>query len=188
MRAKRLAIIVSALTTLSLGLYTLNPSGTASLDFRGRVFGIVPFHIPSTSMEPTINPGDYILVSTYAYKNHPIETKDVIVFQYPKDPSREYVKRVIGLAGDTVLILNDIVHINGNPIEEPYIQNKHQTKTKPSTRKLEWRVPDGHVFVLGDNRHNSSDSRNWGAVSQGAIVGQVAYIINARTRTIRSDE
>jgi len=98
MRAKRLVIIVFALTTLSLGLYTLNPSGTASLDFRGRVFGIVPFHIPSTSMEPTINPGDYILVSTYAYKNHPIDTKDVIVFQYPKDPSREYVKRVIGLA------------------------------------------------------------------------------------------
>jgi signal peptidase I len=94
----------------------------------------------------------------------------VIVFKYPPDPSREpYIKRVIGLPGDLVRIENGSVSINGKLLSEPYL-------TVATQQGGEWRVPQGNLFVMGDNRNNSSDSRAWGMVPLENVIGKALVI------------
>jgi len=121
------------------------------------------------SMLPTLQSHQYVLVNRLAYKLGNPQTGDVIVFHYPRDPQQEYIKRVIGLPGDRVQIANGEVRVNGQLIDEPYIAAAPIYQT-------EWNVPADSLFVLGDNRNNSSDSHNWGPVPIDYVVGKAILV------------
>lgn len=121
------------------------------------------------SMLPTLQSHQYVLVNRLAYRLGSPRSGDVIVFHYPRDPEQEYIKRVIGLPGDRVQIANGEVMVNGMLIDEPYIADAPLYQT-------EWTVPENSLFVLGDNRNNSSDSHNWGPVPLEYVVGKAVLI------------
>ena len=174
-----------------------------------RSFLVEPFRIPSNSMMPTLLTGDFILVNKFSYGirlpvlNSKIismgepERGDVVVFRYPKDPSIDYIKRVVGLPGDKVGYYNKIVYINGEPAgqvpagvyigvgsgismsgaserQEQLGDALHDILVMPRTPGLEgeYLVGEDEYFVMGDNRDNSNDSRYWGAVPESNLVGK----------------
>ncbi len=193
-----------------------------------RSFLFEPFKIPSGSMIPTLLVGDFILVNkfTYGIRLPVINTKiidinqpsrgDVMVFRYPEDPSLDYIKRVVGLPGDTVAYQNKKLSINGKPVEAERISDflhaerlyyseqyseklgevEHQVLNDtdapafiPGVGSFPYRenctynasgvtckVPDGHYFMMGDNRDNSRDSRAWGFVPEKNIVGKAFFV------------
>ncbi|HSF83272.1 MAG TPA: signal peptidase I [Anaerolineales bacterium] len=121
------------------------------------------------SMEPTMNNGEFVLVNRLAYKLGAPELGDVIVFHFPVDPEQEYIKRVIGLPGDQVVVANNQVTVNDAILNEPYI-------AAPPNYQGSWIVPEEHLFVLGDNRNNSSDSHSWGPVPMTNVVGKAVFV------------
>ncbi len=125
--------------------------------------------VENISMEPTLMPGEFILVNKMAFKMGDIHRGDIIVFHYPQDPRQDYIKRVIGVAGDTVSVRNGKVYVNNQSLTEPYIA------AAPSYTGS-WTVPDGQLFVLGDNRNQSSDSHSWGFVPDDNIVGKALVV------------
>jgi signal peptidase I len=125
--------------------------------------------VDGASMEPTLVTGEYVIVNRISYKLGSPQRGDIIVFHYPKDPSQEYIKRVIGLPGDEVEVKNGIVYVNGQALDESYLKVK---TNYPGT----WRVPQGQLFVLGDNRNNSSDSHDWGTVPMDYVVGKAVLV------------
>jgi len=173
-------------------------------------FIVQAFQIPSESMENTLLVGDYLLVNKLCYGGtglgdhllpyQKIARRDIIVFHYPVDPQQHFVKRVIGLPGDRLRMVNKKVLINGKPIDEPYVHflepaNNLYRDDFPRTdipaanmegswwlqmRKLvedgELIIPQGHYFVMGDNRDDSQDSRYWGFVPQENIIGRPLVI------------
>ena len=126
--------------------------------------------VESISMQPTLHAGNFVLVNKVAYKMGSPERGDVIVFRYPPDPEQvPYIKRVIGLPGDTVSIYDGKVYVNDQLMVEPYIAS--------STRQGgEWTVPGNSLFVMGDNRNNSSDSRSWGMVPMENVIGKALVV------------
>jgi signal peptidase I len=157
-----------------------------------RTFVVQAFKIPSGSMKPTLLVGDHILVNKFLYGiKIPFTTKtlipisepergDVIVFIYPVDPDKDFIKRVIGLPGDNIEILGEKVLINGKPYDDKY--GFYSSKDHKSARVAEkshigpLTVPEGHLFVMGDNRNHSYDSRFWGFVPLPSVKGK-AFII-----------
>jgi len=125
--------------------------------------------VDGRSMEPTLKSGQFVLVNKLAYKIGSPQYGDIIVFHYPRNPDQEYIKRVIGLPGDLVEIKAGQVFVNDQLIEEPYILNE-------PTYQDRVRVPVNALFVLGDNRNNSSDSHTWGAVPLESVVGKAILI------------
>lgn len=123
------------------------------------------FRIEGSSMLPTMHEGEYVLINKLAYYLDDPRRGDIIVLQYPRDPSRDFIKRVIGLPGDRVEIREQAVFVNGVQLVEPYI-------SAPPNYTGEWTVPDDQFFVLGDNRNNSSDSHSWGYVPRHEIIGR----------------
>jgi len=157
-----------------------------------RAFVVQAFKIPSSSMEPTLLVGDHILVNKFIYGiripytniklfewNKP-KRGDVIVFIYPRDESKDFIKRVIGTEGEKVDIVRNKILINEKEIDDPwgvYIDRPDWTRFPGSSGKYEHvTVPKDHLFVLGDNRDNSQDSRYWGFVNLKAVKGK-AFII-----------
>ncbi|KAB2954426.1 signal peptidase I [Heliorestis acidaminivorans] len=140
------------------------------LAFMIRYFLFQPFYIPSGSMEPTLKPYDRIIVSKMSFWFSEPERGDVIVFRYPLDPSRDFVKRVIALEGETVEIRNNQLLINNEVIDEPYLPPLVMRDYGPT------KVSEGHLFVLGDNRNHSDDSRFWGFVPEEYLVGKSVLI------------
>lgn len=170
-----------------------------------RSFLVEPFQIPSGSMLPTLLVGDFILVNKFSYGIRlPVagtkvvalgdpERGDVMVFRYPVDKKTNYIKRVVGVPGDTISYRNKILYINSKQVEETHIANlppmqlfeeqlgevSHQIFKAPRARtgkEGEWVVPEGHYFMMGDNRDNSNDSRYWGLVPDEMIVGKAFAI------------
>jgi signal peptidase I len=125
--------------------------------------------VDGSSMEPSLQSGEFVIVNRLAYKLGDPEYGDVVVFHFPGDPGQEYIKRVVGLSGDTVKVLDGAVYINDKPIDEPYIAANPRYQGK-------WEVPSNHIFVLGDNRNNSSDSHNWGAVPMENVIGEAFFV------------
>jgi len=121
------------------------------------------------SMIPTLQDGEFVLVSKVNYSFGNVERGDIIVFHYPADPKQELIKRVIGLPGDTVSVQNGTVSVNGQLLSEPYIA------AAPAYSGA-WTVPDGQLFVLGDNRNDSSDSHAWGFLPFEKVVGKAVVI------------
>ncbi len=125
--------------------------------------------VENISMQPTLHEGEFLLINKLAYKFGQYHRGDIIIFHYPLDPSEDYIKRVIGLPGDQVLVENNQVYVNGEQLIEPYIASPpHYTNT--------WTVPEGQLFVLGDNRNQSSDSHSWGFVPEKLVVGKAMVI------------
>lgn len=124
--------------------------------------------IPSESMLPTLHVGDYLLVEKLSIKTSGIQHGDIIVFNAPPASERKdvLIKRVIGLPGDNIAIKQGTVYINGAPLNEPYILEKAEHDFKPFT------VPENSVFVMGDNRNNSYDSRFYGTVPVSNVIGK----------------
>lgn len=134
-------------------------------------FVVQAFYIPSGSMEPTLMVDDRILVAKFVYRFEPVHRGDVVVFRYPLNPQRDFVKRVIGLPGDRVQLQDGVVHLDGNVLSEKgYTIKPDFGNYGPVT------VPASHYFVLGDNRNNSEDSRFFGYVPGGNVIGKAIFI------------
>ena len=123
------------------------------------------FRIEGDSMEPNLHNGEYVLIDKVSYLLHPPERGDVVVFTPPNN-ERDYIKRVIGLPGDTVEVRGGQVYVNGVMLDEPYLQ---QAILRDEPARI---VEEGRYFVLGDNRNNSSDSRSFGTITPQSIVGR----------------
>jgi len=147
------------------------------LAFLIRTFVVQTFWIPSGSMEPTLLVGDRIMAYKLFYGIDDVKRGDIIIFKFPLDPHKDFVKRVIGLPGDTVEIRDKKVYINGKRLIEPYAV--HLDRWNMGFPRDEYgpvKVPSGSLFVLGDNRDSSEDSRYWGYVPQKNIIGEVFLI------------
>lgn len=125
--------------------------------------------VENISMEPTLMPGQFLLVNKLAYRMGEFSYGDIIVFHFPPDPTEDYIKRVIGVPGDEVKIANQQVSVNGYILDEPYIS---QDPDYEGT----WKVPPDYLFVLGDNRNSSSDSHSWGFVPLDYVVGKALVV------------
>lgn len=164
-----------------------------------RTFIIQAFKIPTGSMEPTLLVGDHLLVSKFSYSMHvPNEVPftsiqlfpdyhffssvpkrgDIVVFKYPKDESKDYIKRVVGLPGETIQIIRRNVYINDKLLKEPYAHHSEPPSSLVPGRDnmSPLRIPEGHIFVMGDNRENSSDSRVWGTLDLSKLRGKAQWI------------
>ena len=126
-----------------------------------------PIRVEGTAMSPTLNDGDRWFVTTSLDE---LKRGDIIDFRFPKDETKHYVKRVIGLPGERIEILAGAVLINGEPIIEDYVDPLYNQNSPTLPEKV---IPDNHYFVLGDNRDNSSDSRYWGTVDRSLIEGKL---------------
>jgi len=172
-------------------------------------FVVQAFQIPSESMENTLLIGDYLLVDKLrygggAFSDHiipyrPVRRGDIVVFHYPVNPSQHFVKRVVGLPGDRVRLIQGKVYVNGNPLTEPYVRhsasypdlyrddfpqltNAQEETASWAVQMKKWVenkqliIPEGSYFVMGDNRDVSSDSRYWGFVPRENIIGRPLLI------------
>jgi len=140
------------------------------------LFVMMPNQVKGASMEPTFQSGDYILTSKITYKMRRVERGDVVVFKSPRNPEIEYIKRVIGLPGDKILIKDGQVFVNDKPLEENYISaptNVFEDGFLKEDQPII--VPQNYVFVMGDNRPRSSDSRAFGPIPIDSIDGVVFY-------------
>jgi signal peptidase I len=140
-------------------------------------FGVVRllvqnYRVDGFSMEPTLHNSQYILVDKATYYIHSPERGDVVVFEWPRDTSQDFVKRIIGIPGDTVQVTADgKVSVDGVGLKEPYV-NDLNNPYGPET----WKLGPNQYFVLGDNRGDSSDSRDWGVVPRNDIIGRAAVV------------
>ena len=155
-----------------------------------RTVAFEPFNIPSGSMIPTLLVGDYLFVSKYSYGYSryslplglplipgrilvtPPKRGDVAVFKYPPDNKTDYIKRIIGLPGDTVEIVDGTVLVNGQNLDEPYVPPEYRDHVSIAKEV----VPKDHYFVLGDHRSSSNDSRVWGFVDRKEIYGKAVFV------------
>ena len=160
-----------------------------------RTWAVQAFKIPTGSMENNLLIGDHLLVNKFVFGPtgsslersvlpvRDVRRRDVIVFKYPDEPERDFIKRVIGLPGETLELRAKKVYVNGQPLDEPYVHflepaSNAQEVTSFDVRERYGpvRVPEGHYFVMGDNRDNSQDSRYWGFLPQHYIKGRALMI------------
>lgn len=144
------------------------------------VFVYQPVKVEGTSMMPSLTDQERIFINkfTYRFGNGSIERGDMVVFWFPLDRGKSYIKRVVGLPGDTVSIDHGKVTVNGKPIEEPYVPDEYRDQQSyPASR-----VPADHYFVLGDHRSSSNDSRAWGTVDRSYIYGKAVFVYWPLTR------
>ncbi len=160
-----------------------------------RTWVVQAFKIPTGSMENNLLIGDHLLVNKFVFGPtassidrallpvRDIRRGDVMVFKYPDEPDRDFIKRVIGLPGETVELKAKKVYIDGHPLDEPYVHflepasdSQEVTSFDVRERYGPVRVPEGHYFVMGDNRDNSQDSRYWGYLPRDYVKGRALMI------------
>ena len=153
------------------------------------------FKIPTGSMEPNLLVGDHLIVNKMVFSPaasgldrllmpmRPIQRGDVVVFKYPKEPDRDFVKRVVGLPGERLEMHRKVVYIDGQALKEPYVQWLEQPSSDGPPRADDLReeygpvtVPPGQYFMMGDNRDNSEDSRYWGFMPVSYVKGAALFI------------
>ncbi len=125
--------------------------------------------IDGSSMEPNLHHGEFVIVSKINYRIGEPNRGDVVVFDFPRNITQEYIKRVIGLPGEHILIEDGIVFVDGTMLSEPYLNMAPQYEG-------DWVVAEGTLFVLGDNRNNSSDSHTWGLVPMNNVIGEALLV------------
>ena len=130
-----------------------------------------PVKVEGTSMMPSLEDQERIFVNKFVYRLEPIERGDIVVFRYPRDPSKSYIKRVIGMAGDKIRIDGGQVYVNGQALDESYVPLEY-TDTRSYPESV---VPAESYFVLGDHRSMSNDSRDFGSVNQSFIYGKAVF-------------
>jgi signal peptidase I len=151
--------LIDVIETILLSLILF--AGINAISARIRVDG--------SSMVPTLESGEFMIVNKLSYKLNSPHIGDIIVFRPPRNPTQEYIKRVIGLPGDTVEVKDGNVFVNGIQLHEPYI-------AEAPAYQANWIVPQGALFVLGDNRNNSSDSHSWGPVPLADVIGKAVFV------------
>lgn len=150
-----------------------------------RTWLYAPYRVPTGSMIHTIEIGDHLFVNKHAYGyvipfsnkvifQSPIQRGDIVVFPYPEDPSIDFIKRVIATEGDKLEIIGETVYVNGEEEEAPYLFYDEDLISLPEHVKLT--VPENKIWVMGDNRRNSKDSRSWGFVDKTDVVGKGVII------------
>ncbi|YAI81678.1 MAG: signal peptidase I [cyanobacterium endosymbiont of Rhopalodia sterrenbergii] len=146
------------------------------LSFIIRTFIAEPRYIPSESMLPTLEEGDRLVVEKVSYYFHPPQRGDVVVFEPPVQlrlqgykKEQAFIKRVVGIGGETVAVVDGKVYINNQLISEDYILESPSYNLKPIT------IPDSKLFVMGDNRNNSNDSHIWGFLPQENVIGHAVF-------------
>jgi signal peptidase I len=137
-----------------------------------RFFVAQPFIVSGASMESTFHSGEYLIVDQMSYYFHQPTRGEVVIFKYPRDPSKFFIKRVIGTPGDTVTIENGIVTITNEANPDGFILEEPYAEPMPPAPKLSETLGEREYFVMGDNRDESSDSRTWGVLQQEKIVGR----------------
>lgn len=131
-----------------------------------------PVRVEGTSMQPELRDQDRLFIDKFFFHFETIERGDVVVFHYPRDPEKSYIKRVIGLPGDTIFIDHGQVWVNDKPLDESYVPPRYRdTRSMP-----EILVPPDEYFVMGDHRSISSDSRDFGPVERDLIYGKATFI------------
>jgi signal peptidase I len=135
------------------------------------IFLYQPVKVEGTSMMPSLEDQERIFVNKFVYRLEPIKRGDIVVFRYPRDPSKSYIKRVIAMAGDRVSIDRGQVYVNGEALDESYVPSDFAD----SRSYGEMIVPSNSYFVLGDHRSMSNDSRDFGAVNQSFIYGKAVF-------------
>lgn len=138
-----------------------------------RTYIFEPMIVPTGSMIHTIEINDKIFVNKYIYRFQPLKPGDIVVFKAPDEPGSTFVKRLIGVGGDVIEIKDSVLYVNNNPVDEPYLKEPMIGDYGP------YKVPEGHYFMMGDNRNNSRDARSWTNkyVSRNKIVGKATYRI-----------
>jgi signal peptidase I len=166
--------------------------GVVALVLAGRAFLIQGVRIPSRSMEDSLLAGDYLLIDKLSYgvripfaswslpSLRDPSPGDIVAFEYPEDPSRIFVKRCIAVAGQTIEVRDKAVYVDGERLPDPpfskYVDVRIRPARDPRDNLSPRTIPSGTVFVMGDNRDNSRDSRHWGALSVDRIVGQGLFV------------
>lgn len=136
------------------------------------VFLYQPVKVEGTSMLPGLADQERIFINKFVYRFESIGRGDIVVFRYPRDPSKSYIKRVVGVAGDRVEIDDGRVYLNGTPLDETYVpEDFDDFRSYPATV-----VPPHHYFVLGDHRNLSNDSRDFGPVDEKYIYGKATFV------------
>jgi signal peptidase I len=135
------------------------------------IFLYQPVKVEGTSMMPSLDDQERIFVNKFVYRLEPIQRGDIVVFRYPRDPSKSYIKRVIGLAGDHIRIVAGQVLVNNRPLEEDYVPSEYDDLRTYG----EVTVPANSYYVLGDHRTMSNDSRDFGPVNQAYIYGKAVF-------------
>ena len=166
--------------------------GEASLDTRGNSLGLwlrdlvisaaasiliitflyQPVRVEGTSMLPRLENRDRLFINKFVYHVEAIHRGDIVVFRYPLDPSKSYIKRVIAIPGDRLRIIHGRVWLNGRPLRESYVPQEYRdTRSMPATV-----IPNGYYFMMGDHRSISSDSREFGPVARSLIYGKAVFV------------
>jgi signal peptidase I len=135
------------------------------------IFLYQPVKVEGTSMMPSLDDQERIFVNKFVYRWEPIQREDVIVFRYPRDPSKSFIKRVIAIGGDHVRIDGGQVYVNGEALDEDYVPRAYAD----SRSYMEIVVPQDHYFVLGDHRSLSNDSRDFGPVPENLVFGKAVF-------------
>jgi signal peptidase I len=136
-----------------------------------QLFLIKPFTIHQVSMKPTLQEGDRILLNRVVYHFRDPKAGDVIVFHSPVNVKEDLVKRIVAVAGEEVAVHDGALYVNGVAKSEPYLLQQHFSGSYPATI-----IPDGYVFVMGDNRNNSGDSRLFGPIPTSSVIGEAFFI------------
>jgi signal peptidase I len=131
-----------------------------------------PVRVEGTSMLPRLEDHDRLFINKFVYHIESIQRGDVVVFHYPRDPEKSYIKRVIGLPGDRIWIDHGLVWLNGVPLSEGYVPERY----RDSRSMAEMVVPDDSYFMMGDHRSISSDSREFGPVERDLIYGKAVFV------------
>lgn len=152
-----------------------------SLAWLIKSFVMQPFYIPSASMEPTLVPHDHVLVNKFIYRFQDPRRGDIMVFEYPLDPNKDYIKRLVGVPGDRIKVVGGVVYRNGEKLKEPYLANPGDSSDFPAGGG-QIVVPKNKYFMMGDNRGNSADSRMWGFLPKKNVVGKAFVIYFPFTR------
>ncbi len=132
----------------------------------GAAFFIRTPQVSGLSMEPRVHSGEFVFIDTLAYRIGAVQRGDIVAFQHDSPTPETYIKRVIGLPGDRIAIDRGTVFVNGTALPEPYVRYRDTRSVAPLT------VPAASLYVLGDNRADSDDSRNWGALAQSDLIGK----------------
>jgi signal peptidase I len=164
--------IVPAAKSSGIGLWLRDLLISAGISVLIITFLYQPVRVEGTSMQPELRDQDRLFINKFAYRFENISRGDVVVFHYPRDLEKSYIKRVIALPGDTLRIDDGRVYVNGQRIEESYVPRRYRDgRSMP-----EIVIPQGDYFVMGDHRSISSDSRDFGPVDRQLIYGKAAFI------------
>lgn len=165
---------------LFVAIVTIGISVTTDSYIKSEVIGVKAYKMPAGSMSPTLLIGDHFIVNLKFYKTDRPKRGDIIVFKYPEDPTRKFIKRVIAVEGDIIEVRNKKIFINGKLLNEPYVQHTDDlilpAELGPRDNFGPYYVPENRLFVMGDNRDQSHDSRYWGFVDIEDVKGKALFI------------